>query len=160
VTPDGRHRGHGHFSLTGRSTGPLQQVPLLVTVYQGKTLVQTATLAADQTGTFTVENVPDGVTTVRVKYAQAVTVQATNVGFWGAPTYELGSLPVGDVNGDDQVDVVDFSLLRLVFAQPTICATPASITLPCADLDANGQTDVVDFSLLRASFGITAPPLP
>jgi len=156
----GRHKGHGHLSLTGRIAGPLLQVPLQVTIYQGSALVQTTSVISDQFGAFELSDVPDGPLTVRIKYAQAVTVQAMDGSLWGMPTYDFGPLPLGDVNGDDQVDVVDFSLLRSTFGTLTSCATPASLRLPCADLDANAQTDVVDFSLLRASFGRTSPPLP
>jgi len=147
------------MSLTGRIAGPLLQVPLQVTIYQGSALLQTTSVISDQFGVFELNDVPDGPLTVRMKYAQAITVQATDGNLWGMPTYDFGLLPLGDVNGDDQVDVVDFSLLRFTFGNMTSCATPASLSLPCADLDANGQTDIVDFSLLRASFGRTAPPL-
>jgi hypothetical protein len=76
----------------------------------------------------------------------------------GAPVtqQDMGVQRVGDVNNDNLVDIVDFTLLR------------ASFGLVCGDRGYDGRAeftgdclvDIVDFTLLRSNFGEAGSPPP
>lgn len=53
----------------------------------------------------------------------------------------------GDLDGDGDVDIVDFSTFAACFGQPPVdqCV--------CADMDNDGDIDIVDFSTFAAQFG-------
>jgi hypothetical protein len=114
-----------------------------------------ATPVSDTSGNFTVAGVEPGIYNVRVKQAQSISVEAAGVIFPGLGpqvpvTRNFGTLPTGDTNNDDQVDIVDFSLLRAAFSlSGQTCGTANPPVVPCADYDASGVVDIVDFSLLR-----------
>jgi len=55
----------------------------------------------------------------------------------------------GDINGDNKVDLADFSLLRTGFG--------TSSTGP-ADLNGDGLVNLADFSILRSNFGQSGAP--
>ena len=55
----------------------------------------------------------------------------------------FGTLLAGDCNGDNVVDVVDFSLFRSLFGS----------TAPSADFNGDGLVNIFDFSLFRMNFG-------
>jgi hypothetical protein len=152
----------GQVSLQGRGTpGPSWQVPLMVSFYRPGETAPAVTLSATATaqGSFVLAGAPVGVYQVRVKQAQAISRQSSSVTFTMGLTQSVsfGQLSTGDVDNNDIVDVVDFSLLRASFAQSTTCAAQLPPAVPCADLDASTLVDVVDFSLLRASFSLAGP---
>ena len=60
---------------------------------------------------------------------------------------------MGDVNNDDVVDLLDFSVLRTTFGR---CAGDTGYD-GRADLNGDGCIDLLDFSLLRTSFGQFGP---
>lgn len=51
----------------------------------------------------------------------------------------------GDINGDDQVDLADFAMLRRNFGR-------SNATLAMGDVNGDGKVDLEDLSLLRANF--------
>ena len=64
------------------------------------------------------------------------------------------TLLTGDINGDNMVDLRDFSLLAKAFN-----STSASASWnPNADLNCDGIVDLQDFSLLAANFNKAGDP--
>jgi hypothetical protein len=155
----------GQVHYPGRGAPPTErwQQQLQVTFYlAGSNVVwRTATPTTDAMGVFRVEQVAPGRYDVRVKHALAVSQQANGVSIIAgqASQVDFGTLLTGNANSDDQIDIVDFSLLRSVFGTPQSCGTAIPNPLPCADLDGSGQVDILDFSLLRANFGRSGPIL-
>jgi len=153
----------GQVHYQGRPSAPHAswEQQLEVTFYQANSLVVvlTATPTTDTSGRFTVTGVPPDTYHVRVKHRLALSAQWNNVHFLaGIPVgLDFGMLPTGNASTDDQVDIVDFSLLRAAFGTPQSCGTTVPNPLPCADFDGNGQVDIVDFSLLRSNFGRAGP---
>jgi hypothetical protein len=88
-------------------------------------------------------------------------VKKASVAFLAGATVPVafGLLPTGDTDNNNQVDIVDFSLLRAVFSTVVSCATANPPRPNCADYDASGLVDIVDFSLLRSNFGRQGPLL-
>jgi hypothetical protein len=65
----------------------------------------------------------------------------------------FGVLPAGDLNGDDVVNVLDFSIMRAAFGR-----SPGTLGYDRrADVDGDSLVGVVDFSLLRRNFGRAGP---
>ncbi len=120
--------------------------------------ILTAEPFADASGHFSAFGIPAGVYDIEVKHQNSISVKANAVSMLPAAVtvMHFGRLPTGDANGDNLVDIVDFSLLRSVFGASTDCATS---TTPgaCADFDATAMVDIVDFSLLRSNFGRVGP---
>lgn len=105
-------------------------------------------------GNFTLTNVPPGLYTVAVvgpRYLNrdvTYTVMASdNIGL-------NATLLAGDVNGDNVVDISDFSLLATAFG-----SDPSSnYWNPDADLNNDGVVDITDFSLIAGNFGVGGDP--
>jgi len=134
-------------------------VPLLVQFFQApdSTPVRVAFPILDNMGNFTVEGVLPGTYTVRVKHAESLSVEVLALDLSAPLTYDFGLLPMGDGDNNDQVDIIDFSVLRAAFGRTVSCGVGPSATVPCADFDGSGFVDIVDFSLLRANFGRAGP---
>ncbi|MFC2005622.1 dockerin type I domain-containing protein [Chloroflexota bacterium] len=60
----------------------------------------------------------------------------------------MGTLLEGDVNGNSQVEVVDFGLLKASFGLSE--GLPGYNAL--ADFDRSGQVNLFDFGLLKSNF--------
>jgi hypothetical protein len=73
-----------------------------------------------------------------------------------ATPQEFGTLRPGDVNDDNLVDLVDFTLLRASFGLG--CGDPAYDAR--TDFNHDCLVDIADFTLLRAHFGEAGPPAP
>src|SRR6266545_3994415 len=119
------------------------------------TLVMSANPTTSTNGGFTVRDIPAGTYDVEVKHSQSLSRRANRLTFSaGATTSQtLGMLLTGDVNDDNAVNIVDFSLLSASFGktqgQPGFNAR--------GDLDATNAVDILDFSLLSSNFGRTGP---
>lgn len=84
----------------------------------------------------------------------------------GLNVVEIGTLRTGDANGDNCVNVSDFTLLRTTYGKSVRDLGYD----PRADFDDNDVVDIADFTLLRANFGqcgaapistpTPTPPLP
>ena len=122
-------------------------------------LIVLATPTTDDTGAFTIDQIPSDAYRVQVKQGQALSRIANPVVVTagGNPTQDFGTLSTGDANDDNRVDILDFSSLRSAFGQTTTCTMPSTQTTPCPDFDASGLVDIVDFSLLRSNFGQAGP---
>ncbi len=150
---------HGHLTIQGRPAPPSAtlQVPLSVSFLQPgtSTVLFSATPTADTSGNFVVTGLPPRIYDVQMKYALALSKLARAVVVIGGdnPTVNFGQLAVGDVNNDDVVDLVDFSILRTTFGR---CSGDAGYDAR-ADLNGDGCVDLIDFSLLRTNFGQVGP---
>jgi hypothetical protein len=69
--------------------------------------------------------------------------EANNAGPAGGYAWVVLAPLVGDLNGDDRVDLLDFYVLRSAFGTSD----------PVADLDGSGMVDLLDFYILRSHFG-------
>jgi len=151
----------GKVMLQGRPAPPSNAlaVPLLVQFFPApdSTPVRVAFPILDNMGNFTVEGVLPGTYTVRVKHAESLSVEVLALDLSAPLTYDFGLLPMGDGDNNDQVDIIDFSVLRAAFGRTVSCGVGPSATVPCADFDGSGFVDIVDFSLLRANFGRAGP---
>jgi hypothetical protein len=151
----------GHVTWQGRPAQPhaANQLPITLTLRLGATTTSFPNLQTDAGGVFTVPvtTLPTGVYTWWAKGPGWLATSGT-VTLSGASVtpQELGLQPAGDVNNDNVVDVVDFSLLRMTFGKT------------CADTGYDGRADwtgdcvvdISDFTLLRNNFGQNgaAPP--
>jgi len=155
----------GGLILQGRPAPPnsLQQGRLTVTVYlaSNSSVVGVYSVDTDANGSFTLTGLPSGTYHVRIKHPLALSRLVKNVIVSAGGNAQIGSqtAPVGDSDNNDQVDIVDFSLLRSMFGSATTCGTIVPTPTTCADYDGTGQVDIVDFSLLRSNFGQTGPSL-
>ncbi|NLS76544.1 MAG: hypothetical protein GXY76_04700 [Chloroflexi bacterium] len=141
---------HLTVSLPGRPPAPAPEweTLLYVTVELGETEIMTQTLTCDQVGAWTLEGLSSGSAAIRVRGANTLTNLREGLALSpGLNLAYMGRLRAGDLNQDEAVDVVDFSLFRARFATAD----------PLADLDNSGWVDIADFALLRTSFGLRGP---
>jgi len=80
----------------------------------------------------------------------------TDVGVTGNIVGINAVLLPGDLNGDNVVDLNDFSLFAAAFGS----APGASSWNPAADLNCDGVVDMNDFSLFAQDFGLAGDPAP
>jgi hypothetical protein len=106
-------------------------------------------------GSFTVTQIPPQTYDVRVKYAQATSMEVEGVQLAAGQTVTVtfGRLPAGDADNSNSISPADFTDLKQTFTLPTDCAIQQQIPLHCADFDANGTVSPNDFSLLKQNFG-------
>lgn len=97
------------------------------------------TLAADTTHFWRVDAMNDAGTKVSTPSIASFTTAAPPP---GCP---------GDLNGDGDTNVLDFSVFALSFGQTGLVPGTG------ADLDADGDVDVYDFSIFVLAFGCTSP---
>ena len=92
---------------------------------------------------------------VEVKQAQTLSRRVSGVVFIGGTTTTqgLGTLLAGDVDGNNSITIIDFSILRASFG----LSEGQTGYDARADLNANGTVDILDFSLLRTNFGLAGP---
>lgn len=104
----------------------------------------TFNLSTNQEGRFEVPLPPLVNYVVKVKGSTTLRNVKNNVFIWpGVNDVHFGTLLAGDCNGDNTVDIVDFSIFRSLFGTPSAQA----------DLNGDGFVDIFDFSLLRTNFG-------
>jgi len=147
-------RLNGSVRFQGRLPGTFaHQAPISLTLYQGGQVIGTRTATTDSGGNFVVSTLPPGTYDVVIKHPQSLSKRIPGMELQiGTPVnQDFGTLRAGDIDGNDVVDVLDFSRLRANFGSSTACGLFSMSG--CADLDASGTVDIVDFSLLRANFG-------
>lgn len=140
----------GTLTLQGLAASALPQtVTLTLTPAFGEPLTRTVTV--DSSGTFTLPNIPRRALTVRAKgdkwLAAQTVIAPINQEF--APM--ALSLPVGDANNDNMVDIADLLLLIAHYNQ----AAPSADYLEAADFSADGITDITDLLLLIGNYNQT-----
>jgi hypothetical protein len=83
-------------------------------------------------------------------------VQINNVGVFGGGTVPPQQLVLGDLDGNDTINVSDFIHLRNAFGS----ASGDPSFLPQADLNGDGSVNIQDFVIFRQGFGQSGPGRP
>ncbi|MEM6632636.1 MAG: malectin domain-containing carbohydrate-binding protein [Bacteroidota bacterium] len=116
----------------------------LYEVGEDQTPTYDLTATADALGDMTVTGITPGTYQVAVKFSNSLqTVQTLTLNA-GTNSVSMGELTMGDGVSSNNIDIFDFSLLRLEFG------TQAS----ASDFDGDGDVDIFDFSRLRLNFGL------
>ncbi len=112
------------------------------------TPIYTTTLIASTGGQFLLADLDPGTYQVAIKSSNTLQRVATVTVVQGANSFDFGELRSGDVNGDNFVNSLDFSLLASSFnkaeGDPSYDAR--------ADLNGDGVVSSLDFSLLASNF--------
>jgi hypothetical protein len=138
----------GSITLQGLSPSAPAQTVTFECVPQSGTAI-TTTAAIDASGAYVLTGVPAGSYTVKAKGAKWLQRDAkVTIASGSAASLSL-LLPAGDVNGDNVVDLSDFSELATAFGS----SAGESNWDPNADLNCDGVVDMTDFGLLAANFG-------
>jgi hypothetical protein len=110
----------------------------------------TVEAATDAAGLFNFQNLPPGNYRVIASAAGYLSRQADfGVGEGQVVTLPPTSLPVGDTNLDNMIDLTDAALIASNFDSPA--------TVPEADINRDGWIDVKDLALVGADYGQTGP---
>lgn len=109
-----------------------------------------ATISAE--GTFEIEVTEFGTYDIYVKVEGylATSISDTEVAV-GLNILDFGSIQAGDLNGDNGVNIIDFSILNGAFGT----SSGDSNFNPIADLNCDGGVNIVDVSILNGGFGMT-----
>jgi len=114
---------------------------------------QTLTTPA-QAGSFTFAGVTAGTYDIKIKEGRALSALRTSVVLdTGTTTVNFGEQRVGDANGDDVVNILDFALLKASFGKST--GQPGYD--PRADFNGDGTVNATDFVLMKSNFGRWGP---
>jgi hypothetical protein len=122
--------------------------PLSLT-FVGNGQIQTYEVEADETGRFTLLNMTPGEYQVGVKSYHSLNIVDSVTIISGSNSHDFGELIEGDVNNDNVVSIVDFSISATTFG---LCEGAADYD---QRTDFNGDNCVllIDFSLLSSNFG-------
>jgi subtilase family serine protease len=118
----------------------------------GSSFTDTVTLGSD--GSFSIPNVPAGTYTIAVKGAKWLQKDLTGVVVNGAVSGLAPALLGGDLNGDNIVDLQDFSILAEAFGTDSSSAGWNAV----ADINCDGVVDLQDFAILASNFGQAGDP--
>ena len=144
----------GTITLGGcvASAVPNQPVTFLFRPSGGGTVIP-RTINLGSGGVFSISGLPAGTYNVAVKAAKWLQVLQT-----AALTADIASfsatLPGGDANGDNQVDLTDFGILVNAFGS----SSGGSGYDTRADFSCDGSVDLTDFGILVNSFGSLGAP--
>ncbi len=145
----------GHVTLQRPNAPPPDpswSVPLTITLSLpgATTPVYTWRTQTDEQGDFDlVDTFTPGTYDVRVKNVHTLRNLKRNVLLTGgANTLDLGTLREGDANGDNRVNVADFTLLRNAYFSEEGQANFD----PRTDFDEDNRINVRDFALLRGNY--------
>ena len=114
------------------------------------------TAAGSAFGTFTLTNAPNGTYDVAIQSSKSLRVVVPNVTITAVTVLPDVTLPAGDANGDNMVDIGDFGVL--------VNAYNGDVTLPGsnydsqADFNYDGVVDIADFGLLVNEYGNAGAP--
>jgi hypothetical protein len=119
----------------------------------GAPFIQTVTLGSD--GSYSLANVPNGTYTAAIKGAKWLQTDVQNVVVNGANVTGVNAtLLPGDANGDNVVNLLDFSILASAFGSAV--GDPAWNA--AADFNCDGVVNLTDFGLLAEDFGLAGDP--
>lgn len=106
----------------------------------------------DATGAFISIDFPSGVYNVRVKIEGFLSSYYSDVIFSeGDNTLAVNALLAGDLDGDNQIGLIDISILNSAYG--TLEGDDAFNTI--ADLNCDGFISLIDFSILNVGYGAT-----
>ncbi len=137
--------------------GDVTQVPVEVQLSQGGSVVRTQQVSLDSSGTYTLDDVAAGTYDIAFKASHWLRAVVRNVVVTGAAdvTGVDVSLLNGDVDGDNEVGLLDLSALVAAFN-----SVPGDDNWnPDADLDGDGEVGLPDFSVLVRNFGAVGDEL-
>ncbi len=137
--------------LQGRPTAPDVRwiTPLEINLYSGSTLAYHFTGNTDAQGVFLASDIAPGQYRVVIKGGHTLSKVLDNFTITdGLNQINAGILLEGDANGDDQVNLLDFSVLAATFGK---CSSGVDFDAR-ADFNQDGCIAIDDFSLLAANF--------
>ena len=115
----------------------------------GDTPIETMPVSTDHEGVFFFYVTDPGVYDIGVKSAHSLENRKFSVevvkGF--NPDFDFGRLREGDANDNNQVEILDYSILYTVYDTPDARA----------DFNQDGTTDILDYSLLYTNYGMAGP---
>jgi uncharacterized repeat protein (TIGR03803 family) len=142
----------GTISMVG-CVNPAQTLTFTFRPAVGNPFSRNVTLASD--GSYSVGGLQDGTYTIAVKGPSWLQTDVGNVVVGdGAVTGMSATLLPGDINGDNVVDIQDFSLLAAAYGSNS----SSSNWNPNADLNCDGVVNIEDFALLAADYGLSGDP--
>ena len=144
----------GSVHLQGRETisGKAFRVPLHFDFYPlgGSTHSLSMDSVTDDNGAFQLTDLLPGTYDVRVKHGHSLANKKTGVLIAaGANNLDLGTLLEGDADGDNAINIVDFSILANTFGKKR--GDPGFDER--ADFNNSDAVNIVDFSLVASNFG-------
>ncbi len=144
----------GYVTLQGRgASGPSWSVPLTVEMYAEGNDFPDATfnVQTDINGAFAIEDtgLDPGNYVISVKNSHTLLIAIAATLNEGSNELTFGSLPEGDANSDNQVTIVDFSILSTSFG---LTSGDGGFD-PRADFNEDDAVTIQDFSLLSTNFG-------
>ncbi|MBK8019879.1 MAG: VCBS repeat-containing protein [Chloroflexi bacterium] len=145
--------------LQGRSAAPnlALAIPLLLHITpigSSRPLVHRL-VSTNSSGQFQIQELPTGAYRVWLKGIHTLGFTQTVNLVAGNNVISLGALPEGDVNNNNQVNIVDFSLLAATFG---LSGGMAGFDAR-ADFNLDSVVNISDFSLLSSSFGSSGAPM-
>jgi len=144
----------GQVHLQGRPAPPNSrwETPLRVTFLP---VVTTEDVITDDEGRFTIDNIVPDTYNIRVKNSHTLSRLVTGVVFYAGATVvvDFGTLPEGDGNDDNVVDIDDVTLLATSFGKSS--GQPGFIDN--CDFTRDGVVDIDDVTLIALNFGTFGP---
>ncbi|MBK8022952.1 MAG: hypothetical protein IPK19_16385 [Chloroflexi bacterium] len=145
---------NGHVTIQGMSAAN-QWVWHTITPAGGGTVAHALWNYLDHNGTFylggnAIEGFPAGVYNIWVKHELSLSSSVANVTLLeGSNDVVIPILRMGDANGDNVINIQDFSLLAAAFGS----SNGQAAYNPAVDFNGDSLVNIADFSLLAASFG-------
>jgi subtilisin family serine protease len=144
----------GHVLLQGRPAppDPRWSVPVTLTLRlspAGPTTEYTG-ITTDNSGYFTVTAPTPGTYDWRVKNPQTIANAGTVSLSLGTNAVEMALLVAGDINNDNCINVLDFSILKGTFGKSD--GNPGYDAR--GDLNSDNTVNIADFNLLKTNFGL------
>ncbi|HUT15106.1 MAG TPA: hypothetical protein VMY98_02555 [Anaerolineae bacterium] len=121
-------------------------------------LSETIPLAADEYGRFEYCGIPPGTYSVIVRGFNTLGNLRMDIYVPpdGIAVVDFGTLTPGDANGNNTVDILDYSILAMIYGD---CSGPPDWDRR-PDFDCSGCVGILDYSLLAAHYGWTGDAIP
>lgn len=133
----------GKIGLSDYSVSKVAGVPVAIEVLQDGSVVGTYTLALDAAGGYSFETSASGPAEIRVKASHWL-AKIKSVDLLNASAVDF-TLQNGDINGDNQINVLDYAALKASYNQ-------TGVDDNSADLNGDGNINVLDYSILKKNY--------